>query len=211
MPLHYCSIDDVITIMPVAGRYSSVIEDIRNGVTDKINRYIRRDLEYRENFIEYFDIPALRHGRSINLWLEKKNVIPNSLVLHYSRDRAFEDVELLTQPHNYVVDYERGRITLYGYLYGGTRSLRITYDGGFPELMEGEAPDLIPTGIMNVPASLKRAAIDQCVFEANGTLNLNQGKSEDEDKGQKIPISTIDGLLISTVNAFANFRKPLGR
>lgn len=195
--LHYFKVEELSDQIRVAGRLANDLRGVRDQTTQKLNNFLRRTLDREIGIVEYFDTPDLGLA-PYNIWLRKKNVDNVSIALSYGRDwdnYPFDD------PTRIVLDAERGKLTLYGPFRRWPRSLRVTYDGGYPALADDEE-------VMDCPQGLKFAAIQQGVFDARRSMGMDQGTSTDDDK--KTPIRLTYGLLPETAAAFIDLRRPLG-
>jgi hypothetical protein len=198
--LHFCRIEDITAGLTVAPRFHNDLRGIRDAVTAKINSFIRRNLEFQADVIEYFDVPDLPSGQSINLWLEKKAIVVPSVQLGYSTRAAWDDNPV--DEGRIILHPELGKLTVYGYFRGWQRGLRVVYDGGFPPRQDDEE-------VMACPEGLKYAAAQQCIYEARRALSGDQGTATDDDK--KTPVKMMADLLYDTAVAFLDYRRPLGR
>lgn len=197
--LHFCSVADITNILAVADRYTDEIAGVRNATTIKLNRFIRRNLEYADTVTEYFDVPKVGYGQSFNVWLEKKGI--TAVEVGYSTYRGWSD-NILTVDERYTLDAARGRLTVFGLLRPWQQGLRVVYSGGFPSKAD---PD---QELMDCPEELRFAATQQAIFDARRYLGLDQGTATDDDK--KTPVRMTGDLLSDVASAFLDYRRPLG-
>lgn len=207
--LHYCSVEDITSVLTAASRYQDDILKVRDGVTARLNGWIRRRLDWQTGIVEYFDTMALGNHNKMNLWLEKRSIDLNTVAMHWTPHRNWDDTPALDIGTGYILDPEKGRVTLFGPRYTATQGgLRISYSGGFPAILE----DNVPTDVMECPHNLRLSAINQCVYDAKKLLGMDQGKSQEEDRGkvvQRIHLST--GILMEVLADFMEYRRPLGQ
>lgn len=204
--LNFCTTDDLQQVTKFSGRFADLLDDAVETVTTNFNKYIRRNLEYVAGHTEVFDMPKLRAGATHKIWLEKRLITVGSTTVLLSPVRDFSSPVDVTLPEsNYVIDYERGNILLFGPLPSAIYGLRITYNGGY---QPRSAPH---SAAMDCPVSLRSAAIEQAVYEADRRTNSFGGSNESTDKG-KNPAATIglSGLLITAERALAPFKRSIG-
>jgi hypothetical protein len=189
--------------MPAGPRFDPIYETIRESVTGEFIRIARRPFEYKAGCVEYFDSPGFDCRGILALWLERKNV--SNVVIHFDPYREFGD-DTLVSAANVITDNEKGKVEIYGPLNAGIRALRVQYDGGWGPVASG-------SDVMDCPATLKRAAIEECVFRANKLINNRDGKAGDtNNRAQKVqPEPLIDGVLPTTYRALQVFRRSLGK
>jgi hypothetical protein len=197
--LHFCAVKELSDAIAVAGRYQNDLRGVRDQVTQKLNDFMRRTLDYQAGVVEYFDTLDLSYNQSVNLWTYKKPIA--NVIIGYSLARAWDD-NILTDDR-FIVDGEEGKITLYGYTRRAGRGLRVVYDGGYPP--REDDPE-----VMDCPYNLKYAAIQQGIFDARRALGMDQGTATDDDK--KTPVRLrYNGLLEDTAAAFMKYRRTLGQ
>jgi hypothetical protein len=198
--LHFCRIEDILAGLTVAPRLQNDLRGVRDTVTQKINTFIRRRLDYQTGVTEYFNSPDLRSGEPFTVWLEKKQLLASSVFVGYSQRSAWDDNIL--EEERVFLDAEQGKLVIYGPTRQWQRGFRITYDGGFLPL-EGD------NEVMQCPEGLKFAAVQQCIFEGRRALSGDQGTNVDDDK--KTPIRMMGNLLLDVATTFLPYRRPLGR
>jgi hypothetical protein len=203
--LHFFPLTDLTGQLAVAAHLADKLEGVRQQTTSKINAFMRRTLDLEVGRIEYFDTPDIVNGGAYNVWLDKKNIIPESLLISLSYGRDWDDYPL--DPERIVLDPVNGKITFYGPFRRWQRSLRITYDGGYPPVMSTDNPP-VPTDVMDCPYGLSFAALQQAIFDGRRSLAGDMGTSTDDDK--KTPVVLVEGLLRETADAFVQYRKTLG-
>jgi len=201
--LTFCSLEDITKAASFGGRYDNILQDVIDGVTEKFNTFLNRNLELVVGHSELFNTPYLKYGASTTIWLEKKNILAGSVVLNLSTTRSFADeLAVLMEAASYKVDHARGRITLYGFIPRAIDGLKVTYTGGYPEIDD--------TGVMDCPAVLRGAATEQVLFEANRRVNsfgASSGAADDDNNGPKL---TAYGLLPHLQADIIPYRRSLG-
>jgi hypothetical protein len=201
--LHFCSIADIQAVLASAGRYDDTYATVRNAVTMEMNRYMRRNLEYKTGMVEYFDTIDVGRGGEFTVWLEKKMVDPGSVIVNYSIRREWGDDNVIPALDVTVVPEKGKLIVASNYMRPANRGLRVVYNGGYNPIGA--------TDTMNCPPELKNAALAECVYRLDKLLNINVGQSADVDKGRSVPSRKfIAGFLSDTVAAMTDYRKPLG-
>lgn len=209
--LYFCSVLDIKSILPAAARFEAQMDAMRKAVTEDMNAYMRRNLEYVENAVEYFDTYDVGPFGTFNVWLEKRAI--EQVAVTYSLRRTWDDDGLIIDPAMITLS-PKGRVIIPGPTRPGRGSLRIVYSGGFKPVpaanTDPEAP-VTYTDVMQAPSALKQACIDECVYRLDKLLNINVGNKEDVDKRQKVAQTTmVAGLLGKTAATLQEYRKPLG-
>ncbi len=204
--LTYCTPEEAKSLTKMAGRFDQALVDAVEAATVNCNTYIRRNLEYGVGIVEYHTVPSLKRYEKINLWLEKRPIDPDSLVVMFNRFRDFTDIDASTLPGaQWRLDPYLGKLTIYGMLCGGLDGVRVSYNGGYPARSGDDST------AMDCPASLRQACAMQAVYDIDRRANLFGGTNEATDKGKGTMIKVgAFGLLQTTMDAFSGFRKPLG-
>lgn len=212
--LHYCTLDDVSSVISVAGRFEDDMQRIRDGVTESMNRYIRRRLDYSADNEEIVNTNQTAQGGTFRIWLLKKHIDPTSLILQFSTSRQWgTDNDSLVTADRYLLDPIEGLLTLYGPGQASQSGLRIRYAGGYAARVVEENGQTEITDAMDCPTNLRMAAVNQVAYEARITLGLDQGSTA-SDKGKDKNVSPVDltsGLLKDTVARIRYLRRPLGQ
>lgn len=203
MTLHYCSVDEVKTLAQAAPRFASTFETVRDAVTANFNAFMRRNLEYSDNVTQFADTITRGRGQPYYVYTGKPNIDKDKpLIIRMHRDRLWDERSIVG---NAEVDYEKGKITLYGPMSFGTDTIRITYSGGF------KATDNDPE-VMECPPEIKAAAIKQCQYELAEMFNNDSGNKESSrGRGNVAKEKTIDGLIVPVARVLERYRKPLMR
>lgn len=202
--LHYCTLEEIKEALATASRFDTRFDGIRQSVTETLNSYIRRRLDYQVGVVEFLDTrPGIDVYTERRFWLAKKDVEPGSLVVNYSPRREWSDADtLLTLDEHYRVLGDDGELYLAGPIRGGNGFVRVVYNGGYAARGMTDA--------MDCPHALREAALNQCVFEARRSFDNDQGKANDDNGKQQVPIKLVEGLLPETARAFAKYRRLLG-
>jgi len=212
--LHFCTLDDVSSVISVAGRFEDDMAHIRDGVTASINRYIRRRLDFVADYEEVVNTNQTSHGGTYRIWLEKKRILPGTLFMHFSTSRVWSDSNFDAIPSDrYHLNADEGSIELYGPGQASQHGLRIRYSGGYPARTVEENGQVETTDAMDCPTNLRMAAVNQVAYEARITLGLDQGATA-SDKGKDKNVSPVDlasGLLKDTVARIRSYRRTLGQ
>lgn len=204
--LYFCSVNDLKLVLPSASRFDNEFDRARKSVTQEMNTYMRRTLDYGAH-VEYHDAPLNNYGKSFNIWLANKNVEPGSLDLRYSTARDWSDENVIIADA-ILLDAPNGKLTVYHPTRQWTGALRIAYIGGYRAMLDGQGAE---TDVMDCPEFLRIACITECTYRLDKLLNNNTNRSEDMEKAQKIvEAKKVGGLLYSTAMAITQFRKPMG-
>lgn len=196
--LHFCSAADVATLFAAANRYGEAIENARKATTDDFNRYMRRRMDWEEGVEEIVSPPA----SGTNIWLSKKAIDPDSLVIATSRTSVFATDDDSIPREGYNLTADKGKLQIFD-LSSGVRTLRLRYNAGWKALGTSD--------VMDCPANVKLAAINQTVFTLRRDIGLNQGQSADETKKGQIKRDVlVDGILADAARTLNPYRRTLG-
>lgn len=201
--MHYCSVKDLQALQQTAPRFASTFETVRNAVTAMFDSYIRRDLRYSDNVIEYHDAVAVGRGQPYYIYLDKKGIDKDRPIdIRYHADRIWDSAAVVSGA---TVDHVKGKITLYGPLRFTKDGIRISYAGGYKASEDDEE-------VMDCPAELKMAAIAQAQYNLKELLDSDAGHRE-SDRGRNVLTKekTVQGIILPAVRILDQYRKPLAR
>lgn len=198
MSLHYCSLDDIQTVLQASSRFDEMFDTTRRAVTGLIDTYIRRDLRYSDNVTERFDAVSLPAGQPYYIYLSKKNI--ETVTLTYNGRAIALD---LTDD-----ELAQGKITLIGPTRFLKNGIVATYAGGYKAVRANDEDK----DYMDCPDVLRQAAVQQSAWMLNSLIN-NDGGSKDSDRGrQSAPKEqTVGGLIKPVAAMLSPFRRPLMR
>ena len=215
--LHYCTHDEVNAVIQSAERFKDTYDTVRAGVTRDFNAETRRNLEYEDNVVEYFDTGNVPAGSGFNIWLGKKRIVPGSVVVNYDLRREWSDENVII-PDYYTMstdDLENGKLACNFATKVGHRLLMVRYSGGYPPRVKTPSDGVNPAvyhDAMDCPEDLRAAAIAECSFRLDKLLNVNVGNEQDVDKKWALQRpKTIRGMLPDTISVLARYKRLFGR
>jgi hypothetical protein len=183
-------------------------QQVRDGVTDDFNMYIRRNLEYAVGVVEYFDLNRMKRGDKQRLWFEKKAI--TALEIRIDPLFTWGD-DTIVDPSLYTLDPVRGNVVLYpvrngtalpGVYCGGNGIVKATYTGGYAEAGG--------TGVFKCPATLKAAAVEECVYRLNDIINKQSGNQQEQQRDIRTQKQhLIGGVLPQTARKLDEYRKTM--
>jgi hypothetical protein len=210
--LHFCSVNDIKTVLTAADRFTDIIDRARKSVTEEMNRYMRRTLDYETSIVEYFDSDQTRFTPQ-KIWLRKKNVDPSSVSVIYAPYHDFDNTDNVISPSLISVNPDEGTITINMATREREHTIMISYSGGYKALPVIPTPStgIAYTDVMDCPNVLWNAQISECSYRLKKLLNAEVAKPRDEPEARgQMTRRHIAGMLADTVSALYPYRRPLG-
>lgn len=214
--MSFCSADDLATNIQVASRFNSagpanVYDMHRFGVTQAMANFCRRNWDYNNSIVEYFDSPHRKPREELIYYPEKINVdtgVP--MILQFSYDRCWDGSATLSNGTDFWWDSEKRRLVVYNRyeIHQCPRAYRLTYAGGFKPLLDIHGD---PTDVYDTSGGFE-ALRENCMHEACDRIEQYLNRTEGEQqhgalRNRTIEKKRIGGFLPEVARAIESYRK----
>jgi hypothetical protein len=171
-----CSVQQVKTLTQQSSTYAGhddLIAQMIDIASAQVLQYSKRDFARRVRS-EYFMTPE---GRGLTVTVKEGPILEDgTLVVTYDPDGIHDISTPLIANYDYTVDYERGVLTIFGFMAYSPRGIKVQYTGGY-------AADVSDPSILQVPANVSLATALQATFLLNRHLAGSQGVSSEMKDG----------------------------